>query len=210
MQIVATNIGRPTTVEWQGKPTTTGIFKYPVDSPLDLDLEHVAGDHVHDRRVHGGIHKACYLFATEQYPHWQEKYPLLHWQWGMFGENLSVRGLDEQKLNIGSIYRLGTALVQITQPREPCFKLGIRFGDQKILGEFIAHGYPGTYVRVLEKGRVAQGDSMELVEESVNPLTTYQFFGLLFARKKDPQLLQWAMENPGISPSKREKLKKWA
>lgn len=208
MQVIATNIGGPTTVLWKGKPVTTGIYKYPVERPLELDLENVLGDTVSDRKVHGGTYKACYLFSTEQYPYWKGIYPGLKWQWGMFGENLSMHGLDERELRIGSIYRLGSALVQVTHPREPCFKLGIRFGDPKIIREFIAHGHSGTYVRVLERGQVAMGDTMDLVEESPNPLTTYQFFHWLHAREKDRELLRLAVTNEGLSPSKRESLKK--
>ena|SRR5690606_2916181 len=209
MEIIATNIGGPTTVLWKGKPISTGIFKHPVGKPLDLDMENVTGDTVFDRKVHGGIYKACYLFSTDQYPYWQKKYPHLQWQWGMFGENLSVKGLDERKLRIGSIYRLGSALVQITHPREPCFKLGIRFGEPKIIREFIDHGHSGTYIRILERGKVATGDRMELQEESTNPLTTHQFFQWLFAKEKDKELLLLALANEGLSPSKREGLKKW-
>jgi len=210
MQVIATNISGPTTVLWKGKQITTGIFKHPVQESLELGMENVEGDTVFDRKVHGGIYKACYLFSTDQYPFWQKKYPDLKWQWGMFGENLSVQGLDERKLRIGSIYRLGSALVQISHPREPCFKLGIRFEDPKIIREFIDHGYPGTYVRVMEPGSVTRGDMMELVEESGNPLTTHQFFQWLFAKEKDRELLRLALENEGLSPSKREGLKKWA
>ena len=210
MQIIATNIGRPTRIDWNGKQITTGIYKHPVEGPLSLGPENVEGDTISDRRVHGGTHKACYLFSTDQYPHWRKKYPALEWQWGMFGENLSVQGMDETQLRIGSIYRIGSALVQITHPREPCFKLGIRFSDHKIIREFIDHGFPGTYVRVLERGTVSTGDRMDLLEESKNPLTTHQFFQWLFAREKDGSVLRLALENEGLSPSKREGLKKWA
>ncbi|MDC6386684.1 MOSC domain-containing protein [Flagellimonas taeanensis] len=210
MKIISTNIGHPTKIIWNGKETTTGIYKFPVQEPLFLDVEDVRGDTVADRKVHGGEYKACYLFSSDHYPYWQEKYPNLDWNWGMFGENLTVEGLDESKIRIGSIYRLGSALVQISQPREPCYKLGIRFGDQNILKAFIDHGWPGTYLRIVETGTVAVGDTMELVEESKNPLTTQQFYHLLFAKEKDKTLLQWAIDNEALPPGKREKLRKWA
>ena len=189
---------------------TTGIFKYPVPGPIFLDSEAVRDDTIANRKVHGGQFKACYLFSKEQYPFWQKKYPDLPWDWGMFGENLTVEGLDESQLKIGNIYKLGSTLVQISQPREPCFKLGIRFGNQNILKEFIDHGFPGSYVRVLERGEVGIGDFLELVEESPNPLTIQQFYGLLFNREKDQKLLQWAISNDALPPNKRESLKKWA
>lgn len=208
MKVISTNIGHPTSIVWNGKQTTTGIYKQPVEKPLLLETESVAKDTIADRKVHGGVFKACYLFSADQYPYWKEKYPHLEWDWGMFGENLTVEGLDESKIKIGSIYRLGTALVQITQPREPCFKLGIRFGSQDILKEFIDHGFPGTYVRILEVGKVGTGDMMELVEESQDTLTTQEFYRLLFSREKNQEHLKLAIENDALPPEKRERLEK--
>ncbi|MBW8243837.1 MOSC domain-containing protein [Muricauda oceani] len=210
MKVISTNLGKPTKIVWNGKETLTGIYKYPVEEPLFLDTEDVKDDSVVDRRFHGGIYKACYLFSADNYPYWKKKYPLLDWDWGMFGENLTLEGLDESQLRIGSIYKLGGAMVQITQPREPCYKLGIRFNDQDILKQFIDHGFPGTYVRVLEPGKVSVGDTMELVEESKNPLTVKAFYTLLFAKTKDKDVLSWALNNEALPESKRKKLEKWA
>lgn len=209
MQIISTNLGKPTEVSWNGKLITTGIYKSPVDTPLLLETENVSGDTIGDPKVHGGIYKACYLFSAEQYPYWKEKYPHLDWNWGMFGENLTVKGLDESQIKVGSIYRLGNALVQITQPREPCFKLGLKFGTQEILKQFIDHGWPGTYVRILEVGKVSSGDTMDLVEESGNPLTTQQFFSLLYDKEKDQSILKLAISNDSLPLHKRERLKKF-
>jgi MOSC domain-containing protein YiiM len=209
MQIISTNLGKPTEVSWNDTLITTGIYKSPVNTPLLLEAESVSGDTIGDRKVHGGIYKACYLFSAEQYPYWKEKYPHLDWNWGMFGENLTVKGLDESQIRVGSIYRLGTALVQITQPREPCFKLGLKFGTQKILKQFIDHGWPGTYVRILEVGKVNSGDTMELVEESSNPLTTQQFYRLLYAKEKNQAILKLAISNDSLPLHKRERLKKF-
>ncbi|HKL90621.1 MAG TPA: MOSC domain-containing protein [Allomuricauda sp.] len=210
MKVISTNLGKPTKIVWNGKETMTGIYKYPVDAPLFLDLEVVQDDTVVDRKHHGGIYKACYLFAADHYAHWKEKYPLLDWNWGMFGENLTIEGLDESQLRIGSIYKLGSALIQITQPREPCYKLGIRFGNQNILKQFIDHGFPGTYVRILKPGTVSANDFMILEEESNNPLTVQEFYNLLFSKAKDQGVLELALKNEAIPPNKREKLEKWA
>ncbi|MBT8184902.1 MAG: MOSC domain-containing protein, partial [Eudoraea sp.] len=171
--------------------------------------EAVHNDTVANRKVHGGKYKSCYLFSTDQYPYWKDKYPDLDWDWGMFGENLSIKGLDEAKIRIGNIYRLGSALVQVSQPREPCYKLGIRFGTQEIIKQFIEHPYPGTYVSLLERGIVIRGDSMELVEESDNPLSIRQFYKLLFSRTKNQEHLQWALHNTALPEKKRAKLKRW-
>ena len=209
MQIISTNLGKPTTIIWNGREEITGIFKYPVDRPIRLESQAVLDDTVANKKVHGGIYKSCYLFSTDQYPYWKKKYPQLHWDWGMFGENLSVGGLDESTLYIGSIYRIGKALVRITQPREPCYKLGVRFKDQQILRQFIEHPYPGAYVSVIEEGEVKKGDSMELVEIAANPLSIQEFYQLLFATEKNKDHLKMAMENSALPVKKRDKLKKW-
>ncbi|TXN34262.1 MOSC domain-containing protein [Flagellimonas hymeniacidonis] len=209
MQIISTNIGNPTPIQWNGQQTTTGIFKFPVNEPLLLEEEAVAKDTVSDRKVHGGVFKACYLFSADHYPYWKERYPALEWNWGMFGENLTVEGLDEAKIRIGNIYKVGSALVQVTQPREPCFKLGIKFGTQEILREFIDHSFPGTYVRILEVGEVNTGDTLELVEESENALTVQQFYKLLFSRTKDIDLVKLAIANEALPLYKRERLKRY-
>lgn len=209
MKIISTNLGNPTKIVWNGKETTTGIYKYPVDEPILLESTDVQGDTVVDRKHHGGIYKAAYLFSSDRYAYWKEKYPHLEWNWGMFGENLTVEGLDESQIRIGSTYQLGSALVQITQPREPCYKLGIRFEDQNIIKQFIDHGFPGTYVRILEPGAVKTGDVMELVKTSESPLTVKQFYDLLYAKTKNNDVLQLALKNQAIPISKREKLKKW-
>lgn len=209
MKVISTNLAKPVLFEWNGETHSTGIFKYPVDQALTLQEENVKGDTIADRRVHGGVHKACYLFSADNYPYWQEKYPDLDWNWGMFGENLTVEGLDETQLHIGNIYRLGTALVQITQPREPCYKLGYRFGNQDILRQFIEHERPGTYVRVLETGQVKNGDKLELMEASESPLTIKLFYQLLFSRQKDSELVQLAIANEALPQRKRERLAKF-
>ena len=210
MKVISTNLGKRTKIIWNGKETMTGIYKYPVEQPLYLDTDDVQGDTVVDRKYHGGTYKACYLFSADNYPYWKEKYPLLDWDWGMFGENLTIEGLDESQVRIGSTYKLGNALVQITQPREPCYKLGIRFGNQDILKQFIDHGFPGTYIRVLQPGKVAIGDTMEMVEDSTATLTVQQYYNLLFAKTKDQDVLQMAIQNEALPLEKREKLKKWA
>jgi MOSC domain-containing protein YiiM len=209
MQVLSTNIGNLTKINWNGKELNTGIFKHPTSSPLVLETEKVMNDSIADRKVHGGVYKACYLFSTEHYSYWKKGYPNLDWNWGMFGENLSVSGMDETQLRIGDIYKIGSALVQISQPREPCFKLGIRFGTQKILKEFIEYGFPGTYVKILEEGQVSSGDELTLIEPSDNLLTVHQFFQLLYAKKKDEKVLKLAIENLALPEYKRERLKKY-
>jgi MOSC domain-containing protein YiiM len=127
----------------------------------------------------------------------------------MFGENISVEGMDEGEMRIGDIYRIGEALVQVSQPREPCYKLGIRFGSQNIIKEFIDRAFPGTYVRVLQEGHVSAGEGIFLEEQSVNPLTVKQCFELILSAEKSPEHLRWALQNPALPEGKRLKLSKY-
>ncbi len=209
MKIISTNLGNPTTFIWNGKEEQTGIFKYPVNEPLLLRKLDVGKDTIINRINHGGVNKACYLFSADQYPYWKPLYPNLDWNWGMFGENLTVEGLNESELRVGDIYKVGKALVQVSQPREPCYKLGIRFGDQNILKHYIEHRYPGTYVKVLEEGTVQQGDVFHLIEQSANPLTVNQFYDLMFAKEKDQETLQLFMSNASVPAYKKERMKKY-
>ena len=209
MKIISTNIGKATTFLWNGREEQTGIFKYPTDEPLFLSKMDVLKDTVIDREHHAGINKACYLFPSDHYPYWKGMYPELNWDWGMFGENLTVDGLDESIMRIGDIYKIGNAVVQVSQPREPCYKLGVRFGNAKILKEFIDYGYSGTYVRILKEGEVKNGDELILQKKSENTLTVKECFQIILAKQKDPVLLQKAINNPSLPEYKRDRLKKY-
>ncbi len=208
MKIIATNLGNSTTVIWRGREIQTGIYKYPVAGPLRLEKEDVAKDTVIDRKHHGGEFKACYLFSSDYYGDWKAKYPHLDWDWGMFGENLTVSHMDENQLFVGAIYKVGSAKVQITEPRQPCHKLGIRFGDQKVIKEFIDYGHPGTYVRILEEGLVRTGDEMLLEKSAPNSLSVAQYNQLVNSRDKDLELVRLAVDNDSIREKKRKVLKK--
>jgi MOSC domain-containing protein YiiM len=207
MQITSTNIAKPTTILFRGKKVITGIYKTPTQEPIYLGKSDVKDDEVTDRRYHGGEFKACYLFSENHYEYWKNLYPNLDWNWGMLGENLTVHGLDETKIHIGDIYKVGEALIQITQPREPCYKLGVKFGSQHVLKQFIEHGYSGTYIRVLEEGFVKAGDTFTLIEPAKNSITTYAFFSLLFAKNKNQEHIALAIENDALPLGKRNKLR---
>jgi MOSC domain-containing protein YiiM len=207
MIITSTNIAKPTTIIWNDKEVITGIYKAPINESIYLGKYDVKGDEVTDRKYHGGEFKACYLFSENHYEYWKNLYPNLDWNWGMFGENLTVSGLDETKIMIGDIYKVGEVLIQITQPREPCFKFGVKFGSQRALKQFIDYGFSGTYVRVLEEGLVKTGDKFQLVKQAENSITTYQFFDLLFSKEKNKNLIKLIQNNDALPIKKRDKLK---
>ena len=203
MKIISTNVGQPRTFTWNGKEEKTGIFKLPTNQPIYLTKNDVLHDEVSNRLNHGGYYKACYIFSAEQYPYWKNLYPDLAWTWGMFGENLTVESLDETTIYLGDIYQVGEAVVQVSQYREPCYKLGFKFGTQQMLKQFIAHGIGGTYLSVLAEGFVAPNDSFTLVERPEISLTVAALFQLVHAKEKDPKLVRIAANSKAIPPKKR-------
>lgn len=203
MKIVSTNIAKPTLIEWRGQKVETGIYKYAVDRPIFLGKEDVADDHVIDRRYHGGSDKACYLYSADQYPFWKSKYPNQDWRWGMFGENLTIDGLNESEIRIGDRFQVGEAVVQVTQPRQPCFKLGVRFGDQQVVSDFWMASYPGVYVRVLSEGEVKTGDELIRVESNRESLTVAQVFSVFHQDRENIELMLRAIAEPFIAASCR-------
>jgi len=192
MIVTSVNIGQPKHVNWNGKTVSTGIFKSPVPS-IELEMTDVKLDHVIDRRYHGGIDKACYLYSEDHYAYWKGLYPSLEFNHGMFGENITIKDLDESKIMIGDIYRIGGATVQVTQPRQPCFKLGIVFNTQKILKEFINSNYPGIYLKVLEGNTVSAGDSMDLIERQHNSMSVSEIYRLLYDKNPNQDDLHYAL-----------------
>lgn len=157
------NVGLPREVDWQGELVTTGIFKEPVTGPVRVVGVNLEGDRQADLTVHGGPDKAVYVYPAEHYPYWQEelgrKLPL-----GQFGENLTVEGVPlENELGIGDRLRIGSAEFLVTQPRLPCFKLGIRFDDPRMVRRFLGAGRSGYYLRIAAEGEVATGDRIDIV-----------------------------------------------
>lgn len=209
MIIRSTNLASPVRIRWNGREEMTGIYKKPEAAGIYLGRDGVRGDTIGNPRVHGDRYKACYLFSVDDYPYWKERYPHLEWGFGMFGENLSVEGLSEQNLRMGATFRLGEARIRITTPREPCYKLGIRFGDQGVIDRFVAHGRPGAYAEVLTEGTVRPGDRMELESDAGDAPDIAAYYRLLFAPKKDLRVLRQALEVPFLTERSKKQLQRW-
>lgn len=207
MRIISLNLGEKKAVTWRGKTTYTGIFKNPVKGSITLGAHDVVGDAVVDRKYHGGVDKACYIFSADHYATWKKLYPDLVWQYGMFGENITVKGLNENDFFIGDILRIGGATVQVSQPRQPCFKLGIRFGTQTVLKKFIAQNQPGIYLRVFEAAAVNVEDTVELIERPHNSIRLLEVWHLLYGSNPDKNLLDFALEYPLLSEGCKDSLR---
>lgn len=208
MRVISTNIGKPQLIEWRGQQIETGIYKYPVDEPIFLGTEDVVNDHVIDRRYHGGIDKACYLYSSDHYDFWRSKFSDLKFNWGMFGENLTVSGLNEAEVHIGDRFQIGNAIVQVSQPRQPCFKLGIRFNDQKVVSDFWESPYPGVYVRIIQEGEVKKGDDFVLLHRNEGSLSVAQVFSIFTSNQENLELIEKALTEDLLAASCRRDIEK--
>ena len=165
MQVISVNVGQPRKVLWNDQIVETGIFKEAVEGRVAVRRLNIDGDRQADLEVHGGLDKAIYAYPAEHYPFWREQFPEMELPWGMFGENLTLTGLLEDTVHIGDLFQVGSAKLMVTQPRLPCFKLGIKFGRDDILKRFLVSGMTGFYFAVLEEGEVAAGDTISLLHQ---------------------------------------------
>lgn len=154
------NVGRPRNVEWRGRQVTTAIWKEPVTGAVRVEGVNLEGDDQVDRRVHGGADKAVYAYAAEDYDWWSTQVGPLGP--GTFGENLTTAGLDLAASHIGDRWHVGSAVLEVSQPRTPCFKLGIRMADDAFPGKFAAAGRTGTYLRIVQPGLIEAGDQIRV------------------------------------------------
>ena len=168
--ILTVNVGGIREVESRGRVVHTGIWKKPVDGPVLVRGVNLAGDDQADRTVHGGPDKAVYAYAVEDYAYWGERevFPV---HAGVFGENLTVQGLDLGRAVVGERWQIGTALLEVAQPRLPCYELGIRVGDASFLRRFQAAIRPGAYLRIIEEGAVTAGDEVRVVSRPDHGVT---------------------------------------
>ncbi|MGQ0433364.1 MAG: MOSC domain-containing protein [Microthrixaceae bacterium] len=163
------NVGRPRRVEWRGRQVTTAIWKEPVVGAIRVDGVNLEGDDQADRRVHGGADKAVYAYAAEDYAWWGTQIGALGP--GTFGENLTTAGLDLAAAMIGDRWHVGSAVLEVSQPRTPCFKLGIRMDDDAFPATFAAAGRSGAYLRIIRAGLIEAGDHVR-VERASPPLVS--------------------------------------
>ena len=167
-KILSVNVSIPKEVEFEGQKVTTGIFKEPVEGRIKLRSFNLDGDKQADLTVHGGPDKAAYAYPIEHYQFWRGVYHNIEMPNGMFGENFTIQGLMENEVRVGDCFEMGSSKVIATQPRMPCYKLGIKFKRMDILGKFLASGRTGIYFKVLEEGEVGAGDSIIKVEKDPN------------------------------------------
>jgi MOSC domain-containing protein YiiM len=193
-KIVSLNIGLPRRVVFNGQVVTTGIFKEPTDGHVMVRRLNLDGDKQADLTVHGGVDKAVYSYAAEHYDYWRGELPSMNLPWGMFGENFTTEGLLEDNVNIGDTLQVGSAKLMVTQPRMPCYKLGVRFGRMDIVRRFMASGRPGIYCKVLEEGEVVKGDKINIIRKDKNNVTVIDIVRMYIRDHGDIEIMKRAIK----------------
>jgi MOSC domain-containing protein YiiM len=201
MKIVSVNVGLPREVIWQGKLVATAIFKQPIKAPIMLRTLNLDGDKQADLSVHGGVYKAVYAYPSEHYGYWRGELPGTDLPWGMFGENFTTEGLLEEAVNIGDRFRIGEAEVIVTQPRLPCYKLGIKFGRADMVKRFLASRRTGFYFAVTRSGMVSTGDAIEFVGRDQQDISVADITRIYAFEKDDLETLQRAMQVEALPES---------
>ncbi|HKR58616.1 MAG TPA: MOSC domain-containing protein [Pyrinomonadaceae bacterium] len=208
MNLISLNVGRPRLVNWQGQTVSTGIFKEPVAGPVTLRTLNLDGDRQADLTVHGGKTKAVYAYPFEHYAFWKSELPDMELPYGMFGENFTTSGLLEDNVHIGDRFRVGTAELMATEPRMPCYKLGLKFGRTDIIRRFLQSRRTGFYFAVLQEGEVRTGDSIERLSENQQQVTIADITRLYAFDKGNVELLKRAVAAEALPQSWREYFQK--
>ena len=181
-------------MKFQNELVTTGIFKEPVSGRVKLRNLNLDGDKQADLTVHGGADKAIYAYPKEHYDYWKNELPGMSLPWGMFGENFTTQGMFEEMVNVGDQFQVGTAKVAATQPRMPCYKLGVKFGRMDIIKKFLAGGLTGVYFKVIKEGDLEQGDKIKLIKKDENNVTIKDIVRLYTVNKDDLQTMARAIK----------------
>ena len=202
-RLISLNVGLPRMVMSNGDSVSTGIFKEPVAGRVMLRTLNLDGDRQADLSVHGGLSKAVYVYPSEHYDYWKRELPQMELPWGMFGENFTTAGLFESEVNIGDKFRVGSAVVAVTEPRMPCYKLALKFGRPDIIKRFLASERTGFYFAVLQEGEVGEGDLIHQLEESERSLKVNHVTQLYTREKSNVELLRRAIGDEALPKSWR-------
>jgi MOSC domain-containing protein YiiM len=208
MKLLSVNVGLPREIEWKGGIVRTSIFKQPITGRVRVAALNIEGDKQSDLTVHGGLDKAVYAYPSEHFAFWRTQLPGMDLPWGVFGENFTTTGLLEETVHIGDRLRVGSAEFVVTQPRMPCYKLGIRFNRPDMVKRFLQSGRTGFYFAVLKEGEVAAGDSIEVLERDKHKVSIADVVNLYRGDAANKDLLRRVSELPSLPDSWREYFQK--
>ena len=207
MKLVSVNVGLPREVPWHGRSVTTGIFKEPVQGRVALRKLNLDGDRQADLSVHGGEYKAVYCYPISHCDYWKRELPGREWPLGMFGENFTTDGLLEDSVHVGDRFSVGSAEVVVTQPRLPCYKLGVRFQADDMVKRFLASARTGFYLAVTREGGVGAGDEITVIERDANIVPVSEITRLYVAKRysnDDVTSVQRALQVAALPESWKE------
>ena len=207
MKVLSVNVGKPQQYDWLGQRVQTSIFKKPVKGPVAVSTLNLAGDQQADLSVHGGLDKAVYGYPHEHYSFWRSQLPDYPLALGNFGENLTLEGLSEEAVHIGDQLQIGTALFTVTQPRSPCYKLGLRFGREDMTKRFYASRRFGFYLRVLREGELQAGAEIRVVSRDANEVSVADLIRLFTGDSHDRDLLQRTLKLTALPEGWRNRLR---
>jgi MOSC domain-containing protein YiiM len=215
VKLVSVNVGLPREVIWHGRPVITGIFKQPVTGPVALRKLNLDGDRQADLTVHGGEHKAVYCYPLSHYHYWKRELPGRDLPMGMFGENFTIdsspeNNAEEASVHLGDTFSVGSAEVVVTQPRLPCYKLGVRFQFDQMVKRFLASGRTGFYVAVIREGEVGSGDEFKVIARDLNGVPVSEITRLYIAKRysdDDANSMQQALQVTALPDSWKDYLR---
>lgn len=193
-KILSINVSLPKEIDFEGQKVTTGIFKEPIEGRIMLRTLNLDGDKQADLTVHGGPDKAVYAYPIEHYEFWCKVYPDMEMPNGMFGENFTIEGLMESEVSVGDAFEIGSSKVVATQPRMPCYKLGVKFGRMDVLKKFLASGRSGIYFKVLEEGEVGAGDLIVRIKNDTNRVGIGDIVRLYASDREDINAMRRAVK----------------
>ena len=204
MKLLSVNVSPPREVVYGGEPVTTGIFKEPIHGRVMLRTLNLDGDGQADLVGHGGIYKAAYAYSVENYEYWRRELGRTDLAFGQFGENFTVEGMVEDEIHVGDVFRVGGAMVDVTQPRVPCYKLGMKMGLRGFEKAFLASYRVGFYLRVLEEGEVGAGDVLYRVRTDPERMTVREVCHLLYFDPENLEGAKQALNIAALSPGWRQ------
>ncbi len=209
MKLDEISVGLPKEIEWQGKKVKTSIFKSPVTGSKKVSFTNIAGDKQSDLKVHGGLTRAVNVYASEHYGYWKKELGVSELPWGYFGENLNISGgMFETEIYVGDRFAIGTVEFEAMQPRFPCYKLGMKMGDNAWVKKFLDTRKTGFYFGVVKEGVISKGDAVVQTYQAKDSISMDNITDLYLINKNNRPLLKKAIQVERLTPSWKEYFQK--
>lgn len=206
MKVLSVNVGKSKEVIFRDKIFKTGIYKQSISGEVQVNKFNLLGDEQVDKRVHGGLWKAVYVYPFEHFSVWEKRFPKLELNFGSFGENITSKGLLENEICIGDILQIGTCKFTVTEPRLPCFKFNIRLDEPKAAKFMVEKSLSGFYLRVLEEGNISEGNKIKVIEKGFGQVPISDLNEFLLNEKMNSAHLTNILQIESVSPKIKSKI----